>query len=301
MTIRLACGIAFGVSLLSAILLAVPASAQSPADKEQLRRGEYIFHAADCYTCHTDTEHHGPELAGGAPIKTPLGTFYPPNITPDDRFGIGSWSDADFMRALREGVSPDGQNFYPAFPYGSFTKMTDRDILDLKAYIFSLPAVSVPSRPHELPFYMRWRLVVSGWKALNFEEGPLKPDPAKDAKWNRGRYLAEALAHCGECHSPRTITMGIDRNAAYSGNPSGPDGKVVPNITPDDSGIGSWSESDLAYALKTGATPDGDVLGSLMSDVIEHGTRYLTDEDRAAIAHYIKSVPPIRRVLRTAD
>jgi mono/diheme cytochrome c family protein len=291
--------VAIGLALLAGAQGgAAPAHA---ADEAQIRRGEYIFHAADCYACHTDTENHGPTLAGGTAIKTPFGTFYAPNITPDPNFGIGGWSDADFIRALREGVSPDGRNYYPAFPYGSFTNMTDQDMLDLKAYIFSLPAVAAPSHPHQLPFYLRWRVLVSGWKTLNFQKGPLAPDPAKDAVWNRGRYLVEALAHCEECHTPRTLTGGLDRAKAFSGNPDGPDGKPIPNITPDETGIGDWSEVDIAFALKTGQTPDGDVFGSFMTDVVDLGTSYLTDEDRAAIAHYLKSVPPIRHVLPKAD
>lgn len=284
------------------IVLVGPASASADgADEAQIRRGEYIFHAADCYVCHTDIDARGPMLAGGAAIKTAFGTFYAPNITPDPDFGIGGWSDADFIRALREGVAPDGSNYYPVFPYGSFTGLTDQDILDVKAYIFSLPAVSAPSRPQEVPFYLRWRTLLTGWKILNFEKGPIKPDPAKDAKWNRGRYVVEALAHCGECHTPRTITGGLKRLEALSGNPDGPDRKPVPNITPDDSGIGAWSESDIAFALKSGVTPDGDTLGAAMADVVEHGTSYLSDDDRAAIARYLKSVPPIRRTLRTSD
>ena len=122
------------------------------------------------------------------------------------------------------------------------------------------------------------------------------PAPDKDAKWIRGRYLAEALAHCQECHTPRTLTGGLDSAKAFSGNPSGPDGKGIPNITPDPTGIGEWSESDLAFALKTGITPDGDTFGSFMADVVEYGTSYLSDDDRAAMAHYLKSMPPIRRV-----
>jgi mono/diheme cytochrome c family protein len=290
--------------LVCAVFVSLP-FAVSPAalaadenDDAQIRRGEYIFHAAGCYACHTDIDNRGPRLAGGGPIKTPFGTFYAPNITPDPDFGIGGWSDADFIRALRDGVAPDGSHYYPVFPYGSFAKMTDQDIVDLKAYIFSLPAVSAESRPHDVPFYLRWRFVLAGWKFLNLDKGSLQPDPAKDAKWNRGRYLVEALGHCGECHTPRTLTGGLDRAAALSGNPEGADGKPIPNITPDESGIADWSESDIAFALKTGLTPDADTFGSLMTDVVEYSTSYLTDEDRAAIAHYLKSVPPIRRVLR---
>ncbi|MGE5538958.1 MAG: c-type cytochrome [Gemmatimonas sp.] len=270
-------------------------AAATAADADRIKRGEYIFRAADCYSCHTDIENRGQPLAGGAAIKTSFGTFYPPNITPDTEFGIGLWSDADFLRALRDGVAPDGSHYYPAFPYASFTKMTDQDILDLKAYIFSLPAISAQAPQHELPFYLRWRQAIAAWKLLNFARGPLAPDPSNDAVWNRGRYLVEALGHCGECHSPRTLTGGIDRANAYSGNPKGPDGKSIPNITPDATGIGDWSESDIAFALKSGVMPDGDTFGSFMADVVEQGTAYLTDDDRKAIARYLKSLPPVHR------
>jgi mono/diheme cytochrome c family protein len=279
--------------LMLCVAAIAPAAAQQPA-AERVKRGEYVFRAADCYSCHTDRENNGQPLAGGAAIKTPFGTFYPPNITPDTEFGIGSWSDQDFLRALRDGVAPDGSHYYPAFPYTSFTNMTDEDILDLKAYMFTLPAVSAPSPLHELPFYLRWRGALGAWKVLNFARGPISPDPARDAVWNRGRYLVEAMAHCGECHSPRTATGAIDRAKAMSGTPFGPDGKPIPNITPDPSGIGDWSESDLTFALKLGVMPDGDTFGSFMADVVEQGTAYLTDDDRTAIARYIRSLPPVR-------
>lgn len=298
---RIAAAIAF--PCLATLLAATTVSAQPAAatDDSRIERGAYVFHAAGCYTCHTDTENHGPALAGGGPIKTPFGTFYAPNITPDPDFGIGNWSDADFIRALREGVSPDGRNYYPVFPYEAFTKMSDEDILDLKAYIFAQPAVSAPSHPQEVPFWLRWRFVLTGWKFLNFKPGPLPPEPSKDAKWTRGRYLVEALAHCQECHTPRTLTGGLDSAKAFSGTTDGPDGKLIPNITPDKTGIGDWTMVDIAYALKTGATPDGDDFGSLMADVVENGTSYLTDDDRMAIAVYLKSLPPIKGVSRPED
>jgi mono/diheme cytochrome c family protein len=290
-----------------ALFAVAPASAQA-ADESgdaSIRRGEYVFHAGGCYTCHTDSENHGPPLAGGAPIKTPFGTFYAPNITPDPNFGIGGWSDADFIRALREGVSPDGRNYYPVFPYEAFTKLTDRDILDLKAYIFAQAAVSAPSHPQDVPFWLRWRFVLTGWKFLNFKPGPLPPEPSndakKDARWTRGRYLVEALGHCQECHTPRTFTGGLDRAKAFSGTTDGPDGKLIPNISPDKTGIADWTEVDIAYALKTGGTPDGDDFGSLMADVVENGTSHLSDDDRMAIAIYLKSLPPIKGVARPED
>lgn len=288
-------------ALLLMAMAAASAQQSDDANDPRVKRGEYVFNAAGCYTCHTDIENHGQPLAGGAAIKTAFGTFYPPNITPDPDFGIGGWSDADFIRALREGVSPDGRNYYPAFPYAAFTRMTDQDILDLKAYIFAQAAVSAPSHAQDVPFWLRWRPVISAWKFFNFKPGPLPPEPSKDAQWTRGRYLVEALGHCQECHTPRTLTGGLDASKAFSGTTDGPDGKLIPNITPDKTGIADWSEVDIAYAMKTGSTPDGDNFGSLMADVVDNGTSHLTDEDRMAIAHYLKSLPPVAGVARPSD
>jgi len=161
------------------LALALLAAAAARADQAQLDRGAYLFSAADCGACHTNVKEKGPLLAGGRPLNTPFGTFYTPNITPDPDTGIGRWSDADFKLALRRGVSPGNDHYFPVFPYGSFTKMTDQDILDLKAYIFSLPAVSHPNREHDIDFPFGWRFSVWFWKQLNFAEGPLAPDPAR--------------------------------------------------------------------------------------------------------------------------
>lgn len=270
------------------------AAADARGDPAQIERGAYIFAAADCGACHTNVKEKGPLLAGGRPLGTPFGVFYSPNITPDPQTGIGRWSDADFVRALREGVSPDGAHYFPAFPYPSFTRMTEQDMLDLKAYVFSLPAVVQPNRPHEIDFPFGWRFSVWFWKQLNFTAGPFVPDPAQSAEWNRGAYLAEALAHCGECHTPRGWLGGLDMSAAYAGTTDGPDGETVPNITPDsETGIGTWSATDVVRLLRTGQLPDGDFVGSVMGEVVDNGTSKLTDADRAAIATYLASLPPI--------
>ena len=147
-------------------------------------------------------------LAGGAALLTPFGTFYGPNITPDPDHGIARWSDADFIRAMREGTAPDGRHYYPAFPYTSFTLMTDEDLLALKAYIFTLPPAAVPSRPHDLSFPFGFRGLMWTWKLLYLAPGPFVPDPARDADWNRGAYLVEGVGHCGECHTPRGFLGG---------------------------------------------------------------------------------------------
>lgn len=268
-------------------------SLDSRADQAQIDRGAYIFAAGSCAPCHTNVKEKGPLLAGGRPLKTPFGTFYSPNITPDPETGIGRWTDEDFIRALRDGVSPDDDHYFPAFPYPSFTKMTDQDMLDLKAYLFSLPAVSQANREHEIDTPYGWRFTVWFWKQLNFTTGPFLPDAAQSAEWNRGAYLVEALTHCGECHTPRGSLGGLDTSLAFSGTSDGPEGEKVPNITPDpETGIGTWSARDLIRVLRSGQLPDGDYVGSVMGEVVE-GTSKLTETDWQAIATYILSQPPI--------
>ena len=267
----------------------------SCADDAAVERGRYLFAAGSCYTCHTDTKNKGEPLAGGTAIKTPFGTFYGPNITPDPTYGIGRWSDADFVRALREGIGPGGRHLFPAFPYTSFTKITDRDLLDLKAYIFAQKPVAKPSRPNTLSFPFSWRFLQTFWRWLYFTEGPFSPDPSKSAEWNRGAYLTQALGHCGECHTPRTLLGGLETDRAMAGTYNEAEAVVVPNITPDpETGIGKWSEDDIVTALKIRMRPNGNFLGSLMRDVVSEGTSKLTDADLKAIAVYLRSLPPIR-------
>lgn len=280
-------------AVFAALAVASLESSSVLADQAQLDRGAYIFAAADCAACHTNVKEKGPPLAGGRPLKTPFGVFYSPNITPDPDTGIGRWTDADFIRALRDGVSPDDAHYFPVFPFPSFTKMTDQDMLDLKAYVFSLPTVSQPNREHEIDFPYGWRFTVWIWKQLNFTSGAFAPDPAQSPEWNRGAYLAEALAHCGECHTPRGSLGGLDGAVAFSGTTDGPEGEKVPNITPDaETGIGTWSQKDLVRVLRSGQLPDGDFVGSVMGEVVE-GTSKLTDADRQAIAVYVMSLPPV--------
>ena len=288
----------FGVTLIAVFAalasLPRPAAAQ-PADI--VAHGAYLFALAGCSGCHTDTKNKGPMLAGGAPIKTPFGTFYGPNITPDPTYGIGRWSGADFIRALRDGVGLHGRQLFPVFPYTSFTDMTDADMTALRAYIFTLPPVAKPSHPEDVAFPFSLRFLQVFWKMLFFERGPFRPDPAKSAEWNRGAYLALGVLHCGECHTPRNMLGGLERSRWFAGASAadGPEGNAVPNITPDpETGIGKWSRDDISNYLETGMDPDGDVAGSLMADVIERSTGKLTSQDRAAIATYLKSLPPIR-------
>jgi mono/diheme cytochrome c family protein len=257
-------------------------------------RGAYLFAAAGCQGCHTDVPNKGPLLAGGRALKTPFGTFYTPNITADPQTGIGRWSDDDFIRALRDGLSPSGEHLYPAFPYPSYTLMSDADMLAIKAYIFSLPTVRQENREHDLGFPYSWRALLGVWKMLNFTPGAMTPDAARTPSWNRGAYLVEALTHCGECHTPRGALGGLDRDRWLVGTTDGPDGEKVPNITPDDAtGLGGWSASQVSGALRTGLLPDGDVVGSVMGEVVENSTGEMSNEDRAAIVEYLQSLPPI--------
>ncbi|MBK7949732.1 MAG: cytochrome c [Deltaproteobacteria bacterium] len=270
-----------------------------------LERGRRIFHATGGCTCHTNFPGEGdgaPPLAGGRALETPFGVYYSTNITPDRETGIGGWQTGDFVRAMREGLSPSGEHYFPVFPYTSFTGLSDADLADLKAYLDSLPAVRRANRAPEAWPPFSWRFVIAGWKVLNFTSARIESDPARDAAWNRGRYLVEAAAHCGECHTPRTSSGGLDRTMWLAGSKDGPEGELAPNITPDEkTGIGEWSINDLVWYLETGLKPDGDDTQGLMSEVIRHGYANLSREDREAIAGYLLSQPPIANRVRGGD
>jgi mono/diheme cytochrome c family protein len=247
-----------------------------------------------CVTCHTDQKNGGAFLAGGRPLATPFGTFYPPNLTPDPGTGIGGWTTGEFVQAMTEGVSPAGYDYYPAFPYTSYTNMTIQDLADLKAYLDTVKPVANPVRPHELNFPFGFRALLKPWKAMFFRAHGIEPDPSRSEAWNRGNYLVNGPGHCGECHTPRNQLGASDDSRKLAGTRDGPDGKPVPNITPHaPDGIGAWSPSDVTFALQTGILPDGDALGGAMGDVISDDTSHLTPEDRAAIAEYLLSLEPL--------
>ena len=278
---------------LAAILLlqggaTVPAMA---ADNRAITRGAYLAIVADCGACHTDTKAGGAPLAGGPPLKTGFGTFYAPNITPDKETGIGAWTVEQFKRALRSGIDEHGDYMYPVFPFTSFTNLSDTDASDLYAYFMSMPPVTHRAPPDEIKFPFGWRPLLAVWRTLFFKEGPLKPLAGQSEEWNRGRYLAEAVAHCQECHTPRNSLGALEASHAYAGNPHGPDGQDAPDITSDTKdGIGKWSLEEIMDLLKTGSTPDGDLVGKGMADVVD-GTSKLTDRDLRALAIYIQSLP----------
>jgi len=262
-------------------------------DGDLVARGAYLATAAGCADCHTDAKNGGRPYAGGRSLTTPFGTFYAPNITPDMVTGIGQWSDVQFLNALREGVRPDGSNFFPVFPYPSFTKITDGDVRAIKAYLFAQPAVRQANRAHDVAFPFSWRFLLSGWKVLFFNPGPFRPAPDRGETYNRGAYLVTALAHCGECHTPRNWFGAMEPSRFLAGTPHGPDGKAVPNITPNqETGIGKWSDDDIEALLKDGQTPDFDFVGGAMAEVVKNTAR-LTDADRRAIAAFLRSVTAV--------
>ena len=289
---RLAVWTAAALSVAAAA--AVPGA--RPAAGDDIARGRYLAAAGGCLACHTDFKANGPPYAGGAALKTPFGAFFAPNITPHPAHGIGGWSEADFARAMRLGVAPDGSHYFPVFPYTSFTGVSDADLAALYAYLMSLAPAGQANRPHEARFPFGWRFLQTFWKWLFFEPGPFRADPARSAEWNRGAYLVRALAHCGECHTPRNALGALDRDLWLAGASDGPEGEAAPNLTPDDkTGLGGWSADDLATYLSIGMDPEGDFAGSLMADVIEHGTGKLTEADIAAIVVYLRALPPIAR------
>lgn len=266
------------------------------ADEDLTGRGRYLIHAGGCVTCHTDEGDDAMPFAGGLAIKSPFGTFYVPNITPDKKTGIGQWSDEDFVRAFWDGLNPEGEHYFPAFPFTSYTGLSRDDLLAMKAYLFSLDPIEKTNRDHDLPLMMSSRRAAGAWKGRYFTPGRFAPDPDQSDEWNRGAYLVRHLGHCGQCHTPRSRLGAIRDTHELQGNPDGPNGDKVPNITADpDEGIGSWSASDIEYFLDIGMLPDGDFIGGPMADVIEDNTSQLTREDRLAIVTYLKSLKPTVR------
>jgi len=271
-------------------------------DLAAVQRGQAVLQAAGGCSCHTDDKHSGAFLAGGRPIKTPFGTIYSTNITPAPKTGIGTWSDADFHKAMTQGVGPDGKHYFPVFPYTSFTHMTEQDVRDLKAYLFSLPPVEQANKPPELQFPFGWRAGLVVWRWLNFRPGTFQPRSDQSAEWNRGAYLVTALGHCAECHTPRNWLGGLKTTLAYAGSAEGPEGELAPNITPDETtGIGKWSMADIVWFLQTGLKPDGDDTQGLMSVVIENGYKHLPETDLRAITVYLRSLSSIRHKVVKKD
>ena len=271
------------------------------AHEPNAENGKYLYYAGGCASCHAapasttcDDAKSKDDLSpvGGRCLKSDFGTFYVPNITPDKQTGIGGWTSEDFIKAMTTGTSPKGDNLYPAFPYATYQRMTRGDLLDLWAFLQTIAPVSAKAPGHDLSFPYSIRAGLRVWKGLYLDGKTFTPDPSKSPQVNRGAYLVEALGHCGECHTPRTSLGGMIEAKKMSGAPN-PDGKgFIPNITPDKTGIGSWSAKDISYALQSGFTPEGDVMGGTMAKV-QQNMAQLTQDDRDAIAAYLKAIPPI--------
>lgn len=282
------------------IALFSPTQGIAQAVTPDLKNGQTMFFAGGCASCHAAPATSACDdpkikdkkvLSGGRCLKTPFGIFYVPNISPDKESGIGGWTNAQFIKAMREGISPEGEHYYPVFPYTSYQRMRERDLLDLKAFLDTLPVAKSQVPDHELGIPFRLRQTLAIWKWMFLDGKAFTPDPSKSDKLNRGAYLVEGPGHCGECHSPRNLLGGVVAEKRFSGGPD-PEGKgVVPNITPHKSGIVDWSESDIVAALETGLMPSFDSFGGTMVKVQENMAE-LSAEDRGAIAAYLKSLPP---------
>jgi mono/diheme cytochrome c family protein len=270
---------------------AVVSPALLTAYTPNLANGLTTFNAAGCSACHAvPGQPDRLKLGGGLAIPSPFGTFYAPNISPDPADGIGRWSEAEFVTAVTKGVSPAGLHYFPAFPYPSYQHAKVEDVRDLFAYLKTLAPVSGKVRGHDVPFPFNIRRNVGIWKSLFVDGKPFMPDATRSGQWNRGAYLAGSLGHCAECHSPRNFLGGIIAAQRFAGGPN-PEGEGrVPNIT--QKGLGDWSVNDFAYFLETGQMPDGDSAGGSMARVIKNISQ-LPADDRAAIADYIKSLPPV--------
>jgi mono/diheme cytochrome c family protein len=267
---------------------AAPPLAGAPASALVLARGEYLTKAADCIACHT-VPGTGRPFAGGVAFKLPVGTIYSTNITPDPDTGIGGWSDVQFVRALHDGIGRHGEHLYPAFPYTSYTQMSTADVLAIKAYLFSLPAVREANRANDLrfPFNQRWAL--GFWNAAFFTGRRFVADASKPAAWNVGAYLATALGHCGECHTPRNFAFALQHGKDLAGAEL--QGWRAYNITSDPKyGIGAWSDADLAGYLKTGLAVGHASAGGPMGEAVAHSLQYLDAADVSALVVYLRSV-----------
>jgi mono/diheme cytochrome c family protein len=291
-------GIIFGVgALLLSLVSASPGGAQS---HEQVARGKYIFGAAAGCGCHTEPNKAATALnVGGRRYDGPFGTVYATNITPDPETGIGKWTDDQIITAIRAGRRPNGERLLPVHPYPTFNGIAEEDLRALVAYLRSVPPVRRANTPKKITVPMFESIFLPAWLAT-FAPRETPPPSAPTSGLARGEYLVRAVGHCGECHTPRGMTQALDNTRFMAGNPKGkgPEGSMVPNITPDnDTGIGKWTEAQIADYLATGNLPNGDVAGGLMGEVIQGssvGYKDMTKADLLAIARYLKSIPAIK-------
>lgn len=283
--------LALGVWSFAAAVLA-----QDAAMPSEMSKGEYIARAANCVACHSVPD--APAFTGGLKMATPVGAIYTTNITPDPETGIGDYALADFDKAVRLGVAKDGHYLYPAMPYPSYAKMTEEDVAALYDYFMKVvPAVKQPNKPSEIPQVLNWRWPLAIWNTLFATTERYQPKADKDAAWNRGAYLVQGPGHCGACHTPRGIFFNekaLDESGSDFLTGAELDHWTAVNLTQDvNSGLGRWSHEDIVQSLKTGSTPFGSAFGTMI-EVINNSTQYLTAEDVAAMATYLKSLPPVK-------
>lgn len=263
-----------------------PASA-GDTGSTAISRGQYLATAGDCVACHTAPG--GKPFAGGLGLKTPFGTIYATNITPDKATGIGGWTDQQFMNAVRNGKGANGENLYPAMPYNVYAKVSDQDLKDIKAYLDSIPAVHYSGPKTDLPFPYNIRLMMMGWNLLFLDTAPFKPETTQSAQWNRGAYLVEGLEHCTSCHTPKNMLGADEPGMHMQGGEL--EGWLAPEITSNTrQGIGAWSNQQLVRYLKTGAN-DKTVAAGPMAEAVHNSLQHLNDQDLSAIAVYLKSLP----------
>ncbi len=284
-----------GLVAAAAVTFWPAAAAQEPPGQtvtpELIARGQYVATAADCVACHT--VEGGQPYAGGRAFRLPFGVIYSPNITPDRETGIGGWTDGQFLRAVHRGVGRNGEELYPAFPYTSYARMTDADVLAIKAYLSSLPAIRSNVRENGLNFPFNQRPLMRFWKLLFMPRGGLESEPKRSAEWNRGAYLVTALGHCGECHTPRNLLYGFKTARGLSGETM--QGWTAWNITSDAShGIGAWSVDEIAAYLGSGYAPGRGVASGPMKEAVDFSLSRLTAQDRRTMAVYLKGVAPQR-------
>ena len=266
------------------------------AGLESIDNGQRVFWAGSCASCHASTKQesaNAPTLGGGRALQTPFGVFHAPNISSDAATGIGAWSRLDFTRAMRQGIAPDGRAYYPAFPYPSYARMSDRDIADLFAYLTTLPAVVNDVEGNHLVFPVNQPIAARLWQLLYLRPGPVIKLTRATPAVARGQYLVEGPGHCGSCHTPRTVLGGPRRSLWLGGAEMPNQTGFAPNLTPHDDGLGDWSEAEIVEALRyTGPTGDADTsMGAVRANLV-----HLPESDLLAIAAYLKAVPPVASV-----
>lgn len=278
--------VASGVGLVGLRVWASDVARTSPGPQVSVAHGRYLVRAGDCMSCHTAKG--GKEFAGGRAVPTPFGTIYSTNLTPDASTGIGNWSEADFYRAMHEGIARDGHHLYPAFPYPWFTRISRDDVRDIKTYLDTRAPVHQVNRANKLPWPFSMRGVMAAWNGLYLDKGSYRIDPLKSAQWNRGAYLIQGVGHCSACHGDKNLAGAVDKDHPLDGGFA--ENQFAPALTGGArDGLGGWSEQDIVNYLGKGYNGKTAAAGP-MSEVVQQSTQYLSEADRRAIAIYLKSL-----------